>query len=141
MKEIADGETWTIPATIDKPKVLEETGGAWGRPASWKRCPYPRRRSKGQKRRSSSAGDGLILQNSAGGPSTSSAFFDEAALGGVAVGARLRRNPHPEEGALAPVSKDEGVRWSVQQVTRAFTDRCPLSPGKSMKNGHVARFK
>ena len=28
MKKIADGETWTMPATIEDPKVLEEIGGA-----------------------------------------------------------------------------------------------------------------
>jgi propionyl-CoA synthetase len=28
MKKIADGEQWTMPATIEDPKVLEEIGGA-----------------------------------------------------------------------------------------------------------------
>ena len=28
MKKIADGETWTMPATIDDPKVLDEIGEA-----------------------------------------------------------------------------------------------------------------
>ena len=28
MKKIADGETWTMPATIEDPKVLDEIGGA-----------------------------------------------------------------------------------------------------------------
>ncbi|MCC6778020.1 MAG: propionyl-CoA synthetase, partial [Hyphomicrobiales bacterium] len=28
MKKIADGETWTMPATIDDPAILEEIGGA-----------------------------------------------------------------------------------------------------------------
>jgi propionyl-CoA synthetase len=28
MKKIADGESWTMPATIEDPKVLEEIGGA-----------------------------------------------------------------------------------------------------------------
>jgi propionyl-CoA synthetase len=28
MKKIADGETWTMPATIEDPKVLEEIGAA-----------------------------------------------------------------------------------------------------------------
>jgi len=28
MKKIADGEAWTIPATIDDPLILEEIGAA-----------------------------------------------------------------------------------------------------------------
>ena len=28
MKKIADGESWTMPATIEDPKVLEEIGAA-----------------------------------------------------------------------------------------------------------------
>ena len=28
MKKIADGETWTMPATIDDPAILDEIGGA-----------------------------------------------------------------------------------------------------------------
>jgi propionyl-CoA synthetase len=28
MKKIADGETWTMPATIDDPAILEEIGAA-----------------------------------------------------------------------------------------------------------------
>jgi propionyl-CoA synthetase len=28
MKKIADGNTWTMPATIDDPAILEEIGGA-----------------------------------------------------------------------------------------------------------------
>jgi propionyl-CoA synthetase len=28
MKKIADGETWTMPATIEDPKVLDEIGAA-----------------------------------------------------------------------------------------------------------------
>ena len=28
MKKIADGDAWTMPATIEDPKVLEEIGGA-----------------------------------------------------------------------------------------------------------------
>ena len=28
MKKIADGEAWTMPATIEDPKVLDEIGGA-----------------------------------------------------------------------------------------------------------------
>jgi propionyl-CoA synthetase len=28
MKKIADGEQWTMPATIEDPKVLEEVGEA-----------------------------------------------------------------------------------------------------------------
>jgi propionyl-CoA synthetase len=28
MKKIADGETWTMPATIEGPRVLDEIGGA-----------------------------------------------------------------------------------------------------------------
>ena len=28
MKKIADGDPWTMPATIEDPKVLEEIGGA-----------------------------------------------------------------------------------------------------------------
>ena len=28
MKKIADGEVWTMPATIDDPVILDEIGGA-----------------------------------------------------------------------------------------------------------------
>ena len=28
MKKIADGEPWTMPATIDDPAILDEIGGA-----------------------------------------------------------------------------------------------------------------
>jgi propionyl-CoA synthetase len=28
MKKIADGDSWTMPATIDDPAVLDEIGGA-----------------------------------------------------------------------------------------------------------------
>jgi len=28
IKKIADGDTWTMPATIEDPKVLDEIGGA-----------------------------------------------------------------------------------------------------------------
>jgi hypothetical protein len=28
MKKIADGQAWTMPATIDDPVILEEIGGA-----------------------------------------------------------------------------------------------------------------
>jgi propionyl-CoA synthetase len=28
MKKIADGEAWTMPATIDDPAILDEIGGA-----------------------------------------------------------------------------------------------------------------
>ena len=28
IKKIADGESWTMPATIEDPKVLDEIGGA-----------------------------------------------------------------------------------------------------------------
>lgn len=34
MKKIADGEAWTMPATIEDPKVLEEIGGAYKERAS-----------------------------------------------------------------------------------------------------------
>jgi propionyl-CoA synthetase len=31
MKKIADGEPWTMPATIDDPAILEEIGSALNR--------------------------------------------------------------------------------------------------------------
>ena len=42
MKKIADGEPWTMPATIDDPAVLDEIGGALKGKGVGSRAPHPR---------------------------------------------------------------------------------------------------
>ena len=45
IKKIADGEAWTMPATIEDPKVLDEIGdGAEGQGVRHRRCHHPRKR-------------------------------------------------------------------------------------------------
>ena len=49
MKKIADGEAWTMPATIEDPKVLDEIGGgAEGEGGGGHNCARRRIRSVGR---------------------------------------------------------------------------------------------